>query len=333
MDKHRRLAVFAPLALLLLSASACAPGTDLDSEEAFEDDADNRSEIVNGTATSDYPATGVMINGGQSWCTGTVIAPRKVLTAAHCVENQSPSQFTFAFGPDAYQPQEEIQVVDMKTHPAWDSQQLANDIAILTLASDASVAPIPLNQSMDQSWIGQHLLLVGYGVSNGPNQTGGGVKRMVDVTVSQLTATTLRYETTNGKSACNGDSGGPAFLVQGGALTLVGVTSYGDQNCQQYGVYTRVDAFLDFIEAEIAADPGQPPTDPGQPPTDPNDPSDPNDPGIPGDAGTPGPGDPTCDYVGFCDGNTVVWCEFGVEFWMECDQCGFNQQAGYYDCL
>ncbi len=332
MDKHRRLAALAPLGLFVLLAS-CTPSTDLDSEETFEDAEDSRSEIVNGTPTSDYPATGVMINGGQSWCTGTVISPRKVLTAAHCVENQSPSQFTFAFGPDAYQPQDEIQVIAMTTHPQWDSQQLANDIAILTLASDAGVAPIPLNPSMDSSWIGTDLLLVGYGVSNGPNQTGGGVKRMVDVSVSQLTATTLRYETTNGKSACNGDSGGPAFLVQGGALTLVGVTSYGDQNCQQYGVYTRVDAFLDFIEAEIAADPGQPPTDPGNPnpPTDPNDPGQPTD---PNDPGIPDPTDPAdCDYVGFCVGDTVVWCEFGLEFSIDCDQCGFNPQAGYYDCL
>jgi secreted trypsin-like serine protease len=327
-----------------LGCAATGPGDE--SNDPGDDKRD--SPIVNGQETSEYPATGMLLQQGQVFCTGTVVGPRTVLTAAHCVEGQDASQFSFGFGPSQDQVENEIKVVAATVHPKADTKQLINDVAVVTLGEDAPVAPIAMNQAMDAGWVGRTVILVGYGVSDGPSQSGAGTKRMVGVTIDQVDATTLHYTTKNGQTACNGDSGGPAFADDGGNLVVAGITSYGDQNCQEYGVYTRVDTYLDFINEQIAtagggvSDPNNPGGDPNDPGVDPNNPGgDPNDPGLdPNDPGAD-PNDPggggacgSVTYEGQCDGNKLSFCDENGELqeW-ECDSCGFNDQAGYYDCL
>src|SRR5262249_23737465 len=46
---------------------------------------------------------------------------------------------------------------------------------------------------------------------------------------------------------CQGDSGGPSFAMVDGRVTQVGVTSFGDQNCSQFGADTRTDAERGFL--------------------------------------------------------------------------------------
>src|SRR5215212_3517070 len=201
------------VALSALALSACSATGRPDSEEAT--DGRRGNPIVNGTETGDYPATGMLLAQGQAFCTGTVVAPRTVITAGHCVEGQDPSSFTFGFGASQDQVEGEVKVIAAVQHPQFDSQQLLNDVAVVTLGEDAPVTPVEMNPAMDQSWIGKKVTLVGYGVSDGPSQSGGGIKRMVDVTIDKVDDTHLQYTTTNGQTACNGDSGGPAYQEEG----------------------------------------------------------------------------------------------------------------------
>jgi hypothetical protein len=309
--------------------------------------------IVNGQETSDYPEAGVLLMQGQAFCTGTLVAPRSVITAGHCVDGQDPTQFTFGIGATQDQLDSQISVVAGVAHPQFDMQQLVNDVAVITLGEDAPIAPMPMNPSMDQSWIGKQVTLVGFGVDDGPSQSNAGIKRKVDVTIDQVDPQTLHYTTQQGQTACNGDSGGPAFADQGGQLVVAGITSYGDQNCQQFGVYTRVDAYLDFINEQIQAGGGQGGSGQGgsgqggsgqggngQGGSGASDPgAGASDPGAGGGGSGAGGNDPGADncmgvtYEGECDGNTVLWCENGELMWQDCLQCGFDQQAGYYDCV
>ena len=236
--------------------------------------------ILNGQDTSEYPAVVMLMQGGQVFCTGTVIAPRKVLTAAHCADSQSVAD-QIGIGASDAAIEQTVPVEKSTPHPSYDSQTLAFDVAVLTLGEDAPVAPVALNTSMDDSWVGRQIRLVGYGVNDGAAQTGSGTKRMVDIEIGEVTATHMLYTDTGGKSACNGDSGGPALLDDNGNLTVVAVASYVNmQGCTGGGGHYRVDALLDWIQTEAALDPNQVPQDPNDPnqpdPNDPNQP-DPND--------------------------------------------------------
>ena len=211
-----------------------------------------RQAIVNGSPTSAYPAVGFLTYGGGAFCTGTVIAPRTVVTAAHCVEDSPGGGFYFAFGASDRSPSRSIRVRSAQVHPMWDSYRLLNDIALLELEEDAGVTPVPvLFERPATSWT---VKLVGYGVSNGYAQSGGGTKREVDVTIYSLEDTTWSYRTMGGRSACNGDSGGPALYSMGGELVLMGITSWGDQYCVENGYYTRTDLYRSFLS--MASEPG-----------------------------------------------------------------------------
>ncbi|NUP06973.1 MAG: serine protease [Polyangiaceae bacterium] len=290
------------VAMLVGLMAACAPGGGIDQdEEDIEDSEDQREPIVGGTTTSAYPAVGALTYFGSTHCTGTVVAPRLVVTAAHCVYGFSAGNMKFVLGSKVSQPSAKIGVVSIQAHPSYDEDSISNDIGIVVLASDAPVTPMKMVTSMDNSWVGRQLTFVGYGVSNGIQQTGAGTKRVVKMPIEGVYPTQFEYGLP-GKNTCNGDSGGPAFAEVNGELLLAGVTSYGDANCTQYGVDTRVDAFASFI----------------------------------GVSNTPPTSDP-CNgetWEGRCDGKKLIYCDQNetVKQLTCTNSCYFNAQQAYYDC-
>lgn len=288
------------LLTMSMAGLACAPDSPLPTTETTSDD---RDDIVGGQATSSLPAVGAITRFGGTHCTGTLIGPRKVVTAAHCVKGVTASSLKFVIGPSVSSAQHVLSVASVQAHPSYNANQLTNDIGLVTLTQDAPIAPMGVLPSMDSSWVGEELLFVGYGASNGFSQTGSGTKRFVRMNITQVSSTTFRYQQPN-KNTCNGDSGGPAFADVGGQLLVAGVTSYGDANCTVYGVDTRTDVYDDFLGLDDA-----PPADPCKGET----------------------------FEGRCDGGSVIWCENGQIHTSSCSSqgktCGFSQQHGYYACL
>lgn len=252
----------------MLGLAACAPADDVGLESDVGSKGD---EIVGGSAFTDVPAIGALAYGSSPFCTGTLISPTRVVTAAHCVEGTSASSITFITGPSARSIQTRTRVVRAVPHPDYDDRALVNDIAYLDLASQPTgVTPIGVlpEGAMTSAWVGRELLHVGYGVTNGSSQTGGGTKRAVLIPITRVSATQFRYGAT-GRNTCNGDSGGPAlYRDSSGNYLVAGITSYGDATCTSYGVDTRPDAYLDFLGVSGGAEPDPGPTpDPGGTPS------------------------------------------------------------------
>lgn len=224
--KTKKQFVYPGLAMLLAMAFSCEEyDSDVDTNW---DDEESTPLITDGQRDSGHPTVGILNNS----CTATLVGKRAVLTAAHCVRNGGSA--TFRVGKKTYRSSKVV-------------AHNSGDIAFVALQSDVSdITPSPLNTT--QPKVGQRITLVGYG-STSENGGGFGTKRKGTNVISRVTSTMFFFAGSgNGRSSnCYGDSGGPAFISNGGKEVVAGVTSGGEKPCGTYAYDTRVDAYVNWL--------------------------------------------------------------------------------------
>lgn len=237
------------LATLLLFGFACSE-SDIQ-EQPVET---LSSPIVGGVPTAGYGYAVALYDANSLTCSGTLISDTLVVTAAHCLDDVTGPLRVF-FGVNALKPWKGtvVETDHYTPHPLWDPATLENDIGVVRLAEEAPVDPAPLlvPGEFGSQNIGEDAHFLGFGATNW-HGAGVGVKRQVDIPIIGTTPNTFRYADPNGNT-CFGDSGGGGFIHHEGVWKLIGVTSYGDQWCQIYGVSTRVDANLSWLAPLIEA--------------------------------------------------------------------------------
>ncbi len=219
--------------------------------------------IVNGTPTgTDFASVGALlfdynrdgvINGDDEWCTGSLIAPRVFLTAAHCViSGYTPpgSQFYVSFAPNLYDRSARFLKATGYTYdPAYGHDQAdLHDLAVVFLPAHGTrgttIYRLPPAGYLDglaaQGGLKDAIFVnVGYGTANSrtgvPDFPYDGLRKMSESTFLGLQPAWLglnmNVSATDLGGDCYGDSGGPKFL-EGHPDVIVATVTTGDYPCR-----------------------------------------------------------------------------------------------------
>ncbi|MDD2857806.1 MAG: serine protease [Candidatus Nanopelagicales bacterium] len=235
--------------------------------------------VIGGTpATIDQaPWQVLLVMRNTMQCSGSLVSPTIVITAAHCIAGYAPSEVRAWAGISRTSERgsvQEIPVATFVTHPSFERRSLANDIAVVTLARPVDVTgrvhtiALPFGQD-PQQWpaSGTSAAIAGWGVTSttsdassdqlmraditvlaGPGQPcgqyGPDLDPVQDVCAGNAEATI---------DSCQGDSGG-ALVVSAPVPVIAGIVSFGS-DCAKPGypgLYTRVTTFLPWLQQQGA---------------------------------------------------------------------------------
>jgi secreted trypsin-like serine protease len=221
---------------------------------------DEDDSIVGGTTDNADPAVNLIFIHQPAAtsgfiCSGTIVGPSTILTAAHCVDPASvgPGNTWDILPGTIPDGSVRLATTDVDWDRAFNVNNLGagHDIGVIHLAAPSTVAPLAINRSHTLGT--GSVRIVGYGTNTHQN-TGSGTKRTATTSITAQSNILVQIGTSN-RQTCHGDSGGPAFQTIGGQSVIIGVTSFGSDRattvCFGGGVDTRVDAYLPFLDARI----------------------------------------------------------------------------------
>ncbi len=205
-------------------------------------------------------------SSGHQFCGGTLVAPTKVVTAAHCATARTPRNTRVVLGREDRQGTEGVvaRLSAIWIHPDYVAADQGADVAVLTLRTPVAYTPLPLAQPSDEVLYepGTSGLVLGWGRTS---EQGGSSRYLLGATVPVMAdehclnaypqydpdEMTCAGYPEGGVDTCQGDSGGP--FVAGGKL--IGITSWGEGCAREGkpGVYVEVAAYADVIREQLAA--------------------------------------------------------------------------------
>ncbi|MBP9680933.1 MAG: trypsin-like serine protease [Bacteriovorax sp.] len=266
------------------------------------------SAIINGQEIRENAPIAVNVVGlynkkKNTICTGSLIAPNIVLTAAHCApERLSHLSVVFSTNIDSTINAREqdilqelvLSATDFKVSPNWnpkdeEREQNTGDIALIKFKGDApeNYKLTPLLSEESTLKVGDLVTIAGYGFNTvqttpvSENQfpsiekayedgdifcqedekgkpyqcvtvemSGDSILRKAVAPIDRILETEIILDE-HKAGTCNGDSGGPAYILKDNQYYLFGVTSRGSELCNEFGAYTNALKYKNWINETI----------------------------------------------------------------------------------
>lgn len=198
------------------------------------------------------------VSGGS--CTGTLIGPNQIATAAHCLSDGA-RLVSIGYG-SRVQRLQGIGSIRWKVHERYvgAQEQLTFDLAVITFDGNlpTSLKPTPVGIASDVV-AGREVIFAGYGLTATNNLR-------IDEQLRRVTSSIDQIDTLNGEildkedglGTCQGDSGGPMYVESPSGLRVIGATSRGQMSCEAGdGVYTNLPHYRQWM-AEAFTNLGKP---------------------------------------------------------------------------
>ena len=197
-----------------------------------------------------------LVLSSSSRCSGILVGPREVLTAAHCVSDTSPnSDFSVIVGGGVFGVKSRY--YNSNYDPNGDIVLNApHDLGILILSTAVrSIKPVPVLFN-DLVTAGESAIIYGYGSNEFsalpdryPWEDGKmGLMIVDDASGGLLTS----VHTLGGASACQGDSGGPAIQTIGGFSSVIGTLTIGVNSTIGGACYLNGSGLFSYVDLQAS---------------------------------------------------------------------------------
>jgi secreted trypsin-like serine protease len=203
-----------------------------------------------------------IVGSRGNFCSGALIAPRLVLTVAHCVQRGATYKIV-EYGADKQAQLREVTAVAI--HPSFNMQAMlahraTSDVALLRLeAPPQGKNPAILGMPQLPLVAGSRFTIAGIGVTiRGAGESAGTIRAASLVATGRPGTLQIRLVdplgqgTRAGLGACTGDSGGPVFEDRQGGPAIIGVISWstgpnGSDGCGGLTGVTPLTLYHDWI--------------------------------------------------------------------------------------